>query len=172
MHPRLTTRFTGDFKSRHICRHASWKWCGIASPTDTVFNCRGNHLTDTLFPLPASIDDVEEGTEFAPRFDEAGLIPAMAIDAMTNAPLMFAFMNTEALRSYPGNRIGALLFALTQVIVEKGRNLGTIAAHQNGSEPTVIRMCWFWRFASGATALPATRAGPPVSTGRSIATEA
>jgi len=54
-------------------------------------------LTDTLFPLPANIDDVEEGSEFAPRFDDAGLIPAMAIDAKTNAPLMFAFMNRESL---------------------------------------------------------------------------
>jgi len=54
-------------------------------------------VTDTTFPLPASIDDVEEGGEFAPRFDDAGLIPAMAIDAASNAPLMFAFMNRESL---------------------------------------------------------------------------
>jgi len=54
-------------------------------------------LTDNTFPSPASIDDVEEGLVFAPRFDAAGLVPAMAIDATTNAPLMFAFMNAEAL---------------------------------------------------------------------------
>ena len=40
---------------------------------------------------------MEEGSDFAPRFDDAGLIPAMAIDAETNAPLMFAFMNRESL---------------------------------------------------------------------------
>jgi len=54
-------------------------------------------LTDTQFPSPASIDDIEEGGVFAPRFDDAGLIPAMAIDAETNAPLMFAFMNRQSL---------------------------------------------------------------------------
>lgn len=54
-------------------------------------------MTDTLFPTQASIDDVEEGGVFAPRFDDAGLIPAMTVDAETNAPLMFAFMNAESL---------------------------------------------------------------------------
>jgi len=54
-------------------------------------------LTDTQFPSPDSIDDFEEGDEFAPRFDDAGLIPAIAIDAESNAPLMFAFMNRQSL---------------------------------------------------------------------------
>lgn len=54
-------------------------------------------MTNTPFPLPDSIGDVEEGSEFAPRFDDAGLIPAMAIDAASNAPLMFAYMNAESL---------------------------------------------------------------------------
>ncbi len=34
---------------------------------------------------------------FAPRFDDNGLIPAIALDAKTQAPLMFAWMNAEAL---------------------------------------------------------------------------
>lgn len=54
-------------------------------------------MTDISFPSPADIEDVEEGNVFAPRFDDAGLIPAMAIDAASNAPLMFAFMNRESL---------------------------------------------------------------------------
>lgn len=54
-------------------------------------------MTDIQFPLPNSINDVEEGNEFAPRFDDAGLIPAVAIDADTNAPLMFAYMNRQSL---------------------------------------------------------------------------
>ncbi len=54
-------------------------------------------MTDTQFPPADSIDDVEEGSDFAPHFNDAGLIPAMAIDAETNAPLMFAFMNRESL---------------------------------------------------------------------------
>ena len=54
-------------------------------------------MTDIQFPSQAAVEDVEEGKVFAPRFDDAGLIPAMAIDATTNAPLMFAFMNRESL---------------------------------------------------------------------------
>ena len=54
-------------------------------------------MTDTPFLSPDTVPDVEEGSEFAPRFDDAGLIPAMAIDAETGAPLMFAFMNSESL---------------------------------------------------------------------------
>jgi phosphoribosyl-AMP cyclohydrolase len=42
--------------------------------------------------------EIEEGTGFAPKFDENGLIPAMAIDATTREPLMLAYMNEQSLR--------------------------------------------------------------------------
>lgn len=41
---------------------------------------------------------IEEGLTFAPKFDEHGLIPCMALDAETGAPLMLAYMNAESLR--------------------------------------------------------------------------
>jgi phosphoribosyl-AMP cyclohydrolase len=41
---------------------------------------------------------VEETHEFQPRFDSAGLIPAIVIDDGDGAVLMFAWMNAEALR--------------------------------------------------------------------------
>ncbi|HYF36635.1 MAG TPA: phosphoribosyl-AMP cyclohydrolase [Prosthecobacter sp.] len=41
---------------------------------------------------------IEEGLVFTPKFDEHGLIAAMAIDAHTNEPLMLAYMNEESLR--------------------------------------------------------------------------
>lgn len=41
---------------------------------------------------------VEEGLEFAPKFDANGLIPALAMDALTREPLMLAYMNAESLR--------------------------------------------------------------------------
>jgi phosphoribosyl-AMP cyclohydrolase len=41
---------------------------------------------------------IEQGLTFAPKFDEHGLIPAMAIDAHTNEPLMLAYMNEESLK--------------------------------------------------------------------------
>jgi phosphoribosyl-AMP cyclohydrolase len=41
---------------------------------------------------------VEEGLTLSPRFDSEGLIPAMALDAVTREPLMLAYMNAEALQ--------------------------------------------------------------------------
>ena len=42
--------------------------------------------------------EVEEGLEFAPKFASDGLIPALAMDALTREPLMLAYMNEESLR--------------------------------------------------------------------------
>lgn len=42
--------------------------------------------------------EVEEGLDFAPKFDADGLIPALAMDATTREPLMLAYMNAESLR--------------------------------------------------------------------------
>jgi len=41
---------------------------------------------------------IEEGLALAPKFDEKGLIAAMAVDWKTNEPLMLAYMNEESLR--------------------------------------------------------------------------
>ncbi|HEY1081591.1 MAG TPA: phosphoribosyl-AMP cyclohydrolase [Prosthecobacter sp.] len=41
---------------------------------------------------------VEEGLVFAPKFDEHGLIAAMAVDAHTDEALMLAYMNEESLK--------------------------------------------------------------------------
>jgi len=43
--------------------------------------------------------DLEESVEFAPRFDENGLIPAIAQDVRTGQILMVAYMNREALEA-------------------------------------------------------------------------
>jgi len=44
-----------------------------------------------------SIEQVEEGTDLAPRFDERGLITAVTTDARTGELLMQGYMNAEAL---------------------------------------------------------------------------
>jgi phosphoribosyl-AMP cyclohydrolase len=42
--------------------------------------------------------EVEEGAGFSPKFDNDGLVPALAMDATTREPLMLAYMNAESLR--------------------------------------------------------------------------
>ena len=48
-------------------------------------------------PQGTDAADRETGTCFMPRFDEHGLIAAIAIDNETSQVLMFAFMDAEAL---------------------------------------------------------------------------
>jgi phosphoribosyl-AMP cyclohydrolase len=45
----------------------------------------------------AAKKDIEENLEFVPKFDDAGLIPAIAQDARTGQILMVAYMNRQAL---------------------------------------------------------------------------
>ena len=54
-------------------------------------------MTDEFSPR-LSVEQVEEGTELAPRFDADGLIPAVTTDYATGEVLMHAYMNAEALR--------------------------------------------------------------------------
>lgn len=51
-------------------------------------------MPDTA-PLTAS--EREQGTQFAPRFDAAGLLTCVVVDADSREVLVVAFMNAEAL---------------------------------------------------------------------------
>jgi phosphoribosyl-AMP cyclohydrolase len=53
--------------------------------------------TPTLFAPRGSARDIEEGTTFAPKFDDAGLIACVVTDAGTGEVLMVAHMNAQAL---------------------------------------------------------------------------
>ena len=53
---------------------------------------------DWKFASRNSVEQVEEGEELAPKFDEHGLIPCITRHAESGEILMFAFMNEEALR--------------------------------------------------------------------------
>ena len=49
------------------------------------------------FQSPSSnTSELEEGRAFTPRFDRAGLIPAIVSDDAGGGVLMFAYMNAEA----------------------------------------------------------------------------
>ena len=49
------------------------------------------------FSLRSSVEQVEEGTELAPKFDAEGLIPVVTTDAATGEVLMVGYMNDQAL---------------------------------------------------------------------------
>ena len=52
----------------------------------------------TPFQTRQSIEQVEEGTDLAPKFDDRGLITAVTTDAQSGELLMQGFMNVEALQ--------------------------------------------------------------------------
>jgi phosphoribosyl-AMP cyclohydrolase len=54
--------------------------------------------TSIEFHARRSVEQVEEGTELAPKFDERGLIAAVTTDAATGELLMQGYMNADALR--------------------------------------------------------------------------
>ncbi len=50
-----------------------------------------------MFSKRVTIEQVEEGTELAPKFDADGLIPCVTTAAGTGEVLMLGYMNAEAL---------------------------------------------------------------------------
>jgi phosphoribosyl-AMP cyclohydrolase len=56
------------------------------------------HAQSMTFGTRDSKHSIEQGLTFAPKFDEHGLLPVMAIDARTNEPLMLAYMNEQSLK--------------------------------------------------------------------------
>ena len=50
------------------------------------------------FQERTSVEQVEEGTDLAPKFDERGLITAVTTDAASGELLMQGYMNAEALK--------------------------------------------------------------------------
>ena len=50
-----------------------------------------------IFGQRVSVEQVEEGTDLAPKFDENGLIPAVTTDYQSGELLMHGYMNAEAL---------------------------------------------------------------------------
>ncbi len=55
-------------------------------------------MTSSPFSERKSIEQVEEGVELAPKFDQDGLIPVVTTDFTTGEVLMHAYMNAESLQ--------------------------------------------------------------------------
>ena len=55
-------------------------------------------MTEIKFEKRKSIEQVEESTELAPKFDQEGLIPVVTTDFSSGEVLMQGYMNEEALK--------------------------------------------------------------------------
>ena len=70
--------------------------------------------------------DVEEGVEFIPKFDDNGLITAIAQDNQTGQILMVAYMNQQALDMTIQTGYGTYFSRSRQKLWKKGEESGHV----------------------------------------------
>ena len=70
--------------------------------------------------------NIEEGLEFTPKFDDHGLIPAVAQDAKTGQILMVAFMNQQALELTIQTGYATYFSRSRQKLWKKGQDSGHV----------------------------------------------
>jgi phosphoribosyl-AMP cyclohydrolase len=70
--------------------------------------------------------DIEEGSEFIPKFDDNGLITAIAQDSRTGQILMVAYMNRQALETTIRTGFGTYYSRSRQKLWKKGEESGHV----------------------------------------------
>lgn len=80
----------------------------------------------SAFPVAADKQALERGIDLAPRFDEKGLIAAVATHAETGEVLMLAWMNDEALRLTVDTGEAHYFSRSRQALWKKGETSGQI----------------------------------------------
>ena len=78
------------------------------------------------FETRKSIEQVEESTELAPKFDENGLIPVVTTDFSSGEVLMQGFMNEEALKLTVKNGEAVYFSRSRNTIWHKGKTSGLV----------------------------------------------
>ncbi|WFL79086.1 phosphoribosyl-AMP cyclohydrolase [Altererythrobacter arenosus] len=75
---------------------------------------------------PDPADDREAGTVFLPKFDDRGLLTAIAVDAKNSEILMVAFMNEDALAATRASGAAHFWSRSRQSLWKKGETSGNI----------------------------------------------
>lgn len=78
------------------------------------------------FQPRTSVEQVEEGTDLAPKFDERGLITAVTTDAESGELLMQGYMNAEALQKTIRTGEAHYFSRSRQVLWHKGATSGLV----------------------------------------------
>ena len=89
-------------------------------PNKETFN------TNPLFAKRTSIEQVEEGFELAPKFDQDGLIAVITTSSENNEILMLGYMNNEALTKTIETGEAHYYSRSRQILWHKGANSGLI----------------------------------------------
>ena len=75
-------------------------------------------MTEIKFEERKTIEQVEESTELAPKFDKDGLIPVVTTDFSSGEVLMQGYMNEEALKKQS-------IWVRLSIILEADKHCGT-----------------------------------------------
>ncbi|GAC1632077.1 MAG: phosphoribosyl-AMP cyclohydrolase [Nevskia sp.] len=81
---------------------------------------------DIRFASRVTVEQVEEGTELAPKFDEHGLIACVTTSAKTGEVLMLGYMNAEALKRTIATGEAHYFSRSRQVLWHKGASSGLV----------------------------------------------
>jgi len=89
-------------------------------------NAAAEDSDETLFGRRDSVEQVEEGHDLAPRFDDRGLIPCVTTDFHSGEVLMVAVMNREALEKTIETGEAHYWSRSRQVLWHKGATSGLV----------------------------------------------
>jgi phosphoribosyl-AMP cyclohydrolase len=81
---------------------------------------------EIYFAARTSVEQVEEGDQLAPKFDENGCVPCITIHAETREVLMFAFMNAESLGLTISSSLAHYWSRSRQKLWKKGETSGML----------------------------------------------
>lgn len=81
-------------------------------------------MTNIVFKKRVSVEEVEEGFSFQPKFDSSGLIPVITIEFETNEVLMHGYSNEEALKLTMSSKKAHYFSRSRQQIWKKGEKSG------------------------------------------------
>ena len=83
-------------------------------------------MTEIKFEKRKSIEQVEESTELAPKFDQEGLIPVVTTDFSSGEVLMQGYMNEEALKKTISLGEAVYYSRSRQTLWHKGKTSGLV----------------------------------------------
>ena len=83
-------------------------------------------MTEIKFEKRKSIEQVEESTELAPKFDQDGLIPVVTTDFSSGEVLMQGYMNEEALKKTINLGEAVYYSRSRQTLWHKGKTSGLV----------------------------------------------
>tara|TARA_B100000609_G_C17042118_1_gene344395 strand:+ start:111 stop:584 length:474 start_codon:yes stop_codon:yes gene_type:complete len=83
-------------------------------------------MSDIKFEKRKTIEQVEESTELAPKFDQEGLIPVVTTDFSSGEVLMQGYMNEEALKKTISLGEAVYYSRSRQTLWHKGKTSGLV----------------------------------------------